>query len=34
MPSFSGNKNQNDRKRAEEGLAFQRNLEFLEFPIF
>ena len=31
MPSFSGKKIRNDRKRSGGGVAFQRNLEFLEF---
>ena len=33
MTSFSGKKNQNDRK-TEGGVAFQKNLEFLEFLEF
>ena len=33
-PSFSGKKIQNDRKRTQGGVAFQRNLDSLEFLEF
>ena len=31
MPSFSGQKNPNDPVKIKGGVAFQRNLEFVEF---